>query len=110
MKLPYYARLKDGDSWYCKVHKREATHILLRDGMKPTVCCDPKLGGILALCNCEKPNDIEEYIVADIAKQIKKRGGWLKMMVDANIEGLVGKIPLPKQTAVKLKTTRKAKK
>lgn len=44
----------EGGSWRCKTHKRAATHMALRaDGTKRH-CCDPKLGGILLACDCEK--------------------------------------------------------
>lgn len=36
--------------WWCKAHKRIATHVLLRKGMPPALCCDPDLGGIMRMC------------------------------------------------------------
>lgn len=53
-KLPRYEKLPDKPKLWCRVHKRQATHVLFRSGMEPHPCCDPKLGGILAVCQTEQ--------------------------------------------------------
>ena len=41
----------DGSFW-CRTHKRMATHLLVRDGeLSPKHVCDPALGGITLPCD-----------------------------------------------------------
>lgn len=39
--------------WWCRIHKREADHLMLTPYQK-RVHCDPKLGGIMLPCECER--------------------------------------------------------
>ncbi len=52
-KLPRY-ELRTKPRLWCRVHKREATHVLFRRGMEPHPCCDPHASGILACCQTER--------------------------------------------------------
>jgi hypothetical protein len=40
--------------WWCKSHRREATHVWTDENGNRRICCDPKLGGIMLPCNCER--------------------------------------------------------
>jgi len=51
LKLPAYIRLEGSSPYWCATHKRIATHVLIRDGMDATPCCEPGLGGIMIPCD-----------------------------------------------------------
>jgi hypothetical protein len=47
--------------WWCKSHHREAWHVGYPHGRSAGLkhCCDPKLGGILLLCDAEEMTEDE---------------------------------------------------
>lgn len=48
-------RFHDGpDKFWCKTHRRIATHIMTPVGGEECRCCNPRLSGILARCEVEK--------------------------------------------------------
>jgi hypothetical protein len=49
---PTYEKNTTGWVWWCRTHRRIATHILKREGMSPEAHCDPALGGITLPCDC----------------------------------------------------------
>jgi hypothetical protein len=49
---PTYEKNTTGWTWWCRTHRREATHLLKREGCSPVATCDPALGGILLPCDC----------------------------------------------------------
>jgi hypothetical protein len=54
MKKPYYF------IWWCEVHRRRATHWLVREGMEDEPHCDPGLGGIMLPCKAVKVYSTDE--------------------------------------------------
>lgn len=49
VSLPCY-QVAENPGW-CIVHKRPATHVLIRPGMPAVLHCDPTLGGIMVPCH-----------------------------------------------------------
>lgn len=43
------------ERWRCTIHDREATYVRsFNNGRQPERCCNPRLGGIMLPCRCEK--------------------------------------------------------
>lgn len=48
-----YIKDDSGETWWCNIHERVASHVMFRSGdEKPTHHCDPKLGGVMMPCVC----------------------------------------------------------
>lgn len=65
---PRYERLPESEHQWCSVHRRVATHVLIRDGCEspelnpPEHCCDPALGGIMLPCKCHSMQPNQDWV------------------------------------------------
>lgn len=79
--MNYYKRAEDLKPWWCNTHNREATHLIMSDYDYPKFtkhCCDPKLGGIMLLCECTMNKNVKTA-TKDIMNRYDSGDAWAEI-------------------------------